>query len=312
MKKVAVVGFGVIGQSWARLFAKNGLDVTVSDVRDDLDQVISRINADLPQDAQLTTAPLEEAVKDADLVQESGPEREQIKRDLYATMTQAAKDTTIFASSSSGIPSSVVAQDLPADVAARILIAHPFNPPELLPLVEIVPNEHTSEDVLNTVTDFYTQLGKVPVRLNREIPGFVINRLQWAIMKEASYLVKQGIVNPAQLDTAVRNSVGVRWASVGPFEAFHQGSDHGFRGLVEHVLSTFDSFDTEATTFGDDSYTPVVEAVEESYGTTATEESKAARDRRLIAVSDALTKADGNNRLAAVTETQSQEDDGEK
>lgn len=295
MEKVAVVGFGVIGQSWARLFAKNGLQVVVSDVRDDLDQIIARINDDLPADAKpLTSAPLEDAVKDADLVQESGPERENIKQDMYATMTKAAKDTTIFASSSSGIPSSVVVKDLDDSVAARVLVAHPFNPPELLPLVEVVPNDRTSKETLTTAIDFYTQIGKVPVELDREIPGFVVNRLQWAILKEASYLVKKGIVTPDQLDTAVRSSVGIRWASVGPFEAFHQGSDQGYRGIVEHVFSTFDAFETEDIKFADDSYTPIVEEVEKSYGTTASEESKKDRDARLIAIVEALSKVDGD------------------
>lgn len=291
--KIAVVGFGVIGQSWATLFATRGHQVTVSDVRDDLGELITTTNASLPDTATpLTTATLEDAVASADFVQESGPERESAKQGLYAQMTPAAPSTTIFASSSSGIPSTVITRNLPDDTAARVLIGHPFNPPALMPLVEIVPGERTAPATVTRAKEFYESLGKVAIPLAREIPGFVINRLQWAIIKEASYLVKQGVVTPDELDQAVRASVGIRWASVGPFEAFHQGAATGYRGLVDGVLSTFDAFETDNIRFGDPSYEPTIAEVERSYGPVATTRSKALRDARLKAIIAALAQVD--------------------
>lgn len=293
IRNVTVVGLGVIGQSWASLFAKNGLAVTAADVRPDLGDLVNGINATLPPDATpITWAPLADAVAHADLVQEAGPERLDAKQELYAQMSQAAPGHTIFASSSSGIPTSAITANLADTVAARTLIGHPFNPPELMPLVELVPSERTSPETVTTVKEFYVSLGKVPIPLSKEIPGFVINRLQWAITKEASYLVKQGVVTPEQLDDAVRASVGIRWASVGPFLAFHQGSAHGYRGITEHVLSTFDDFTTEDVKFGDPAYEPVVKAVEDSYGPVASAESKSQRDARLVAISKALAEVD--------------------
>jgi len=238
---VTVVGAGTIGLSWAALFAAKGHQVRVTDPRPDLDEVVragvSELAAVLPGDllASITTGPdLEAAVTGADVVQENGPERLELKQELFARIEAAAPAHALLLSSTSGL--------MPSDMGAsmrepgRVLVGHPFNPPHVVPLVEVVPGAQTPAETVEAAAAFYRSLGKVPVVLHKEIGGFVANRLQSAVFREAVHLVLSGVVTPEELDQVVTESVGVRWATAGPFESYHLGGGPaGIRHLLEHL-----------------------------------------------------------------------------
>ncbi|WP_258348316.1 3-hydroxyacyl-CoA dehydrogenase NAD-binding domain-containing protein [Saccharopolyspora gregorii] len=243
-KSVAVVGAGTIGLSWAALFAARGMRVRLTDPREDLAAVLGEampsIAAGIPGAAAAdlltrieVTSSMPEAVRDVDLVQENGPERLDFKQELFAEIAEHAPSCAVLASSSSGIVATDIAEQLPAEVAARVLIAHPFNPPHVVPLVEVVPGERTGEDVVRATVEFYRELGKTPVRLHKEVPGFAANRLQGAIMQEAISLVLDGVVSASELDTVMKASLGGRYATIGPFESFHLG---GGPGGIRHMM----------------------------------------------------------------------------
>jgi ketoreductase RED1 len=242
---VAVVGAGTIGLGWAALFAARGLQVRVTDPREDLDRAVRETMPMLAESLavtsrelldRITLTSLEEAVDGVDLVQETGPEQLEVKQDLFARITATAPSSAVLASSSSGIVATDIAAQLPDEAAARLLIAHPFNPPQVVPLVEVVPGQRTSEATLQGAIAFYQRLGKAPVRLHKEVSGFVANRLQSSVMREAFSLVLDGVVDVEELDTVVKASLGGRWATVGPFESFHLGGGPGgIRHMLEHL-----------------------------------------------------------------------------
>lgn len=242
---VAVVGAGTIGLGWAALFAARGLQVRVSDPREDLERVVRESMPMLAESLavpardlldQITLTSLEDAVDGVDLVQETGPEKLELKQELFARIAGAAPDTAVLASSSSGIVASDIAAQLPDEAAARLLIAHPFNPPQVVPLVEVVPGQRTSEAAVQSAIAFFQRLGKTPVRLHKEVSGFVANRLQSSVMREAFSLVLDGVVDVEELDTVMKASLGGRWATVGPFESFHLGGGPGgIRHMLEHL-----------------------------------------------------------------------------
>ncbi|MDT0449264.1 3-hydroxyacyl-CoA dehydrogenase NAD-binding domain-containing protein [Streptomyces hesseae] len=243
----AVVGAGTIGLAWAALFAANGIEVTVTDPREDLEQAVDEalpmLAAGLPgSDAAdlrgriRTTHDLAEAVAGARLVQENGPENLEFKQRLFADVARHAPADALLATSSSGIVATRIAERLPGEDAARLLVAHPFNPPHIVPLVEIVPGERTAEETVETAMAFYRSLGKTPVRLRKELPGFAANRLQGAVLQEAIHLVLSGVVDAAELDTLMISSLGGRYAAVGPFESFHLGGGPGgIRHMMRHL-----------------------------------------------------------------------------
>jgi len=246
-QNVTVIGAGVIGASWVSLFLANGLKVVVQDPRAGVDAEV-RAYVDRAAEAlralglsevliasgheRLSFEPdLERAVAGADLIQENGPERIDFKRDLWSRIAAAAPKHALLLSSSSALPASAQARDM--DAPERMLIGHPFNPPHIIPLVEVVPGAKTAPDAVNDAVAFYTALGKVPQVVRKEIGGFVANRLQAAIFRECISLVAKGVVTVDQLDSIVTHSVGLRWAVGGPFESFHLGGgDDGMRGFV--------------------------------------------------------------------------------
>lgn len=244
---VAVIGAGVIGASWAALFLAHGLNVVVSDpqpdietkVRDMLDKAAPTLKAlGLPHeglDKNLRFEPdLERAVAGVDLVQENGPENPKWKQELWARIEPVLPSHALLLSSSSARPATEQGQQMKD--ASRLLIGHPFNPPHLIPLVEVVPGDKTSPEAVEDAVAFYDALGKVPRVLKKEIQGFVANRLQRAIMREACYLIQEGVVTVDELDDIVTSSIGLRWAVNGPFSSFHMGGGpKGLESFFQHL-----------------------------------------------------------------------------
>ncbi|ANZ39396.1 hydroxylacyl-CoA dehydrogenase [Lentzea guizhouensis] len=270
---VAVVGAGVIGLSWARLFAEHGLTVRVADPRADL----------VVPDGVEVAPSVAEAVRDADFVQENGPEDLEFKKTLFAELVREAPAHALLLSSSSAIPSTAFTRGIDG---SRVLIGHPFNPPHVIPLVEVVPGEQTSEESVDRAVAFYRSLGRTPVVERKEIPGFVGNRLQAALSREAAYLVEQGVVTPQDLDTVVTSSLGIRWATVGPFLGAHLGGGPGgYRHLAEHIGKSM-----QGLRLGTPSPDPerLIRAVEDAYGSSTYSALAEARDRKQLAVLTAV------------------------
>jgi 3-hydroxyacyl-CoA dehydrogenase len=242
MTNIAIVGCGLVGGSWSLVFARAGFDVSLYDpspasLQAALDFARAAAAALAAQDllggetpdavlARLKpAASLAEAVRDADDIQESAPERLAIKQALYKELAPLVKAGAIIASSTSGLPASSFTAEI--EGRARCLVAHPINPPHLVPLVELVPAPWTSPDVVDRTEALMRQVGQVPIRLNREIAGFVVNRLQSAVLGEAFRLVEDGICSAADVDAAISEGLGLRWFFMGPFETIDLNAQGG-------------------------------------------------------------------------------------
>ena len=247
-KRVAIIGTGVIGASWAALFLAKGLEVTATDIAPDAERKLRDfIAAAWPDLETLGLAPgasqekltfshdLATALKGADLVQENGPERIDFKQTLYAQLDALLAPDVIIASSSSGLTMSEIQKGCPSH-PERCVIGHPFNPPHLIPLVEIVGGAKTSQETIARASAFYTALGKRTVRLHKEVPGHVANRLQAALSREVYHLVAEGVVSVADVDTALSWGPGLRWGIMGQLMLNHLG---GGQGGIEHFFHQF-------------------------------------------------------------------------
>jgi ketoreductase RED1 len=235
---VTVIGGGLIGASWAALFLAHGHRVCVHDVAPGVEaKVRSELRRIQPFMAQLGR-PLDAdtgnlsfepdlamAVRQAHVVQECGPERLAFKQTLWASVEAHCTPDALLLSSSSGFTASMQSRKM--KTPQRMLIGHPFNPPHLIPLVEVVPGRKTSAASTARARDFYVALGKKAVVLRKEIPGFVANRIQAAVIRESVSLVRQGVVSAEDLDVAVQSSLGLRWATGGPFLSAHLGGGEG-------------------------------------------------------------------------------------
>ncbi|MCC8963866.1 3-hydroxyacyl-CoA dehydrogenase [Bradyrhizobium sp. Pear76] len=248
IRRVAIIGTGVIGASWTALFLANGLEVVATDVAPDAEAALRRFVAaawpalqrlglapGATQSKLTFTAALVNAVKNVDLVQENGPEKIDFKRTLYKQLDELLPPDVIIASSSSGLTMSEIQAACPAH-PERCVIGHPFNPPHLVPLVEIVGGAKTSEDTIRRAAEFYTAMGKRTVRLHKEVPGHVANRLQAALAREVYHLVAEGVVSVADVDTALSWGPGLRWGIMGQVMLNHLG---GGQGGIEHFLKQF-------------------------------------------------------------------------
>jgi len=248
IRRIAIIGTGVIGASWAALFLAKGLDVIATDIAPDAEASLRRfVNAAWPalerlgltpgaSQARLTFTPdMPSAVRAADFIQENGPERIDFKKKLYRQLDELLPADVIIASSSSGLTMSEIQSDCPSH-PERCVIGHPFNPPHLVPLVEIVGGAKTSEATIERAAEFYTGLGKQAVRLRKEVPGHVANRLQAALAREVYYLVAEGVVSAADVDTALCWGPGLRWGIMGNMLLNHLG---GGPGGIEHFFQQF-------------------------------------------------------------------------
>src|SRR6201988_5018697 len=247
IQNVAIVGTGVIGASWAAEFLAHGFDVVATDPAPNAEPNLRKyIDAAWPaltakglakkasRERLTFSLDLKEAVSRADLVQENGPERPDFKIKLFAEIDAATPVDSIIASSSSGITMSVT-QSACAH-PERCVIGHPFNPPHMVPLVEVVGGTKTSPDAIRRAIEFYASIGKKPIPLGKEVVGHVANRLQAAIYREVVNLIHIGVVDVADADTAVSWGPGLRWGVMGPSMLFHLGGgEGGIQHFMEHL-----------------------------------------------------------------------------
>jgi len=240
VRHVAIVGTGLIGRAWAAIFARAGWNVRLSDphiptlkaaprlIRDELRALARHGLADDPDGAvaRISVAgSLREAVMDVEFVQENGPERVEDKQAIFAQLDRLAPPDALLVSSTSAITASRFTETLPG--RARCLVGHPVNPPHLVPLVELCGAPWTSADAINRARTIYREIGQVPVTINREINGFVLNRLQGALLAEAFRLVGEGFISAEDLDHTMKDGLGLRWSFLGPFETIELNAPGG-------------------------------------------------------------------------------------
>ena len=254
IKSVGIVGTGVIGASWAAFFLARGFDVRATDPAPGADQKLRELIASYwatlrelgmaesaSQNRLVFEKDIQKALEGVDFVQENGPERLDIKRNLIAKIDGAIAEDVIIATSSSGILISSI-QDA-AKHPERVLLGHPFSPPHLIPLVEVLGGKLTSEEYVTKAISFYASVGKKPIRIRREIKGHVTNRLQAALWQEAFWLVEQGIATVADIDTAISYGPGLRWGLLGPFLNLEiAGGAGGLGHVLEHLGPPMESW----------------------------------------------------------------------
>jgi 3-hydroxyacyl-CoA dehydrogenase len=247
IRRIAIVGTGVIGASWAALFLAHGLEVIATDpapnaegnLREYIDNAWPALeqlglSSGASKERLSFTTKLSDALKDVDLVQENGPERPDFKIKLFADMDALTPETTILASSSSGIPIGISQSS--CKHPERCVIGHPFNPPHLIPLVEVVGSEKTSLTVIERAIAFYASIGKRPIHVRKEVVGHVANRLQAALYREVVYLIEQDVLSVSDADAAVSWGPGLRWGVMGPNLLFHlAGGQGGIHHFMEHL-----------------------------------------------------------------------------
>jgi 3-hydroxyacyl-CoA dehydrogenase len=244
IRRIAIVGTGVIGASWSAEYLARGFDVIATDPAPNAEANLRKyidtawpslaargLNKDASRERLSFTPDLKTALRNADFVQENGPERIDFKVQLFADMDAATPLDSIIASSSSGLTTS--AMQSACKHPERCVTGHPFNPPHMVPLVEVVGGAKTSPDVVHRAIEFYASIGKKPIHLRKEVVGHVANRLQAAIYREVVNLINLGVVDVADADTAVCWGPGLRWGVMGPSMLFHLG---GGQGGIQHFM----------------------------------------------------------------------------
>jgi L-gulonate 3-dehydrogenase len=239
-RRVAIVGVGLIGRAWAAIFARAGWQVRLTDphvptltaaprlIRDELHALARHGLADDPDGAVARVSvagSLEEAVMDVAFVQENGPEKVEEKQTIFALLDKLAPPDALLVSSTSAITASRFTEDLPG--RARCLVGHPVNPPHLVPLVELCGAPWTAPEAIDRAREIYRGIGQVPVTIVKEINGFVLNRLQGALLAEAFRLVGEGYISAEDLDHTVKDGLGLRWSFLGPFETIELNAPGG-------------------------------------------------------------------------------------
>jgi 3-hydroxyacyl-CoA dehydrogenase len=252
MPTIGLVGVGLIGRAWANVFARAGWDVVMWDANPAATATAPQLVAESLHDlarhglvtdpeqaaARLQTAStLEEALAGVDLVQESGPERLEDKQAIWTRLDAAASPETILASSTSAIVASLFTENLAG--RTRCLVAHPVNPPHLVPIVELCGAPWTSRETVARARAFYKSVGQVPIEVKKEIDGFILNRLQIALLTEAFRLVGEGYVTPQDLDHTISDGLGLRWSFMGPFETIELNAPNGTADYCERYGDWF-------------------------------------------------------------------------
>jgi 3-hydroxyacyl-CoA dehydrogenase len=306
IRRIAIIGTGVIGASWASLFLAKGLQVVATDPAPNAEASLRKfvdtawpalkrlgLSAGASQSNLKFTADLTQAVAGVDLVQENGPERIDFKQKLYGQLDELLAPEVIIASSSSGLTMSEIQKGAPAH-PERCVIGHPFNPPHLIPLTEIVGGAKTSEATIQRVEQFYTSIGQKTVRVKKELPGHVANRLQSAVAREVYFLVAEGVVSAADVDTALSWGPGLRWGIMGNLMLNHLG---GGPGGIEHFFHQFSGPMTAWwKTLGSPVLTPdvqqkLIDSVHAEVGSRTIAELEAERDEVLLGLLELRKKA---------------------
>lgn len=301
MDKVAVIGAGLIGRGWAIVFARAGLQVALYDIDGDaLQPSIATLRRNLmdlahfglideaPDTVQARVTPvtsLADALAGAGFVQESALERLDVKRQVFAELDAAAEADVVLASSASFAPVSLFAADLPG--RARCLVAHPVNPPYLIPVVELVPGPWTDETVLERTRDLMQRVGQKPVVIRSETYGFVLNRLQAALLNEAFKLVEDGVTTPEELDVTISDGLGLRWSFMGPFETIDLNAPGGVLDYAERArgpMHTIAKEQSEPREWSADLVDKILAARRRALPEDGLGEAQEWRDRRLMAL----------------------------
>ena len=306
-QKIALIGSGTIGLSFAALhLTKNPTStVTVFDTRPDLyDYISTHLPGYMAPNCtseewkscsdRLTLAPtLQKAVEYADIVQEQGPENAKFKKELWPEVEKLARSDALFWSSTSGIPASQQSEGMRDKT--RLLVVHPYNPPHIMPLLEVVPGPQTNQNAINKTLKYWRSLGRTPVVIKKECTGFVANRLAFSLFREACSLVAQGVVDVKDLDAIVTSSMGPRWSVAGPFKAYHAGGgEGGLYSFMEKIGGTIqecwqvseEDIKKGNISVGESWQDPVCQQAQEAYGNVDTKERDEKTRKVLLAVQE--------------------------
>jgi 3-hydroxyacyl-CoA dehydrogenase len=297
--RVAVIGTGTIGASWATHYLARGFQVTASDPAPQAEEALRSfvaaawdtvirlgLSAGASPDRLRFTRDVRDAVADADFVQENAPERPELKIKLFAEIDAATRPDVIIASSSSGIMMSVIQAECVHP--ERTVLAHPFNPPHIIPLVEVVGGTKTAPQTIRDAISFYRSVGKRPIHVKKEIPGHAVNRIQAALYREVVHLIDQGVLDVADADDAVSWGPGLRWGIMGQNMVWHLGGGRGgIRHFMNHLMSLVT--DTLWPLLGSPELTPelretIVNGVVEKVDGQSIDELAAQRDAILCAL----------------------------
>ena len=302
IQNTAILGAGLIGASWAALFLAAGRKVAVFDPAKDVEKSVKNyVETAWPALEQLGLAErgnpdgiwfcasMAEAVEGAEFIQENVPERLPIKHDTYSQIEGALVEGAIVSSSTSGL----TLENLQAGWKdpSPLILGHPFNPPHLIPLVELTANAQTGDDVLDKTEAFYHDIGKVTIRIKKGMPGHVANRLQAAVWREAVYMAVEGVASVEDIDKAMWAGPGLRWAAMGPTQLFHLGAgDAGLQGFCDHFKDTFNGWwdGLGEPRLNDEVIAKLVSGMNDQAKGKDTHELAASRDEMLIALQAAV------------------------
>ncbi|MEU1944230.1 3-hydroxyacyl-CoA dehydrogenase NAD-binding domain-containing protein [Streptomyces melanosporofaciens] len=326
VRRVACVGAGVIGGGWVAHFLARGYDVTAWDPAPDAEEKLRRLVAaawpaltqigladGASPDRLTVTATVEEAVADAQFVQESAPEKLELKRSLLAQLDAAAPPGVVIASSTSGYPMTDMQTE--ATDPGRLVVGHPFNPPYLIPLVEVVGGEKTDAAAVEWASRFYKVAGKSVITMERELPGFIANRLQEALWREALHMVANGEATVKEIDDSITEGPGLRWAFMGPCLTFAlAGGEGGMGHMLDHFGPSLKSPWTrlEAPELDDTLRAAMVDGCDEAAGSRTIAQLVAERDQGVIDVLRATgrlprQRAEGTDAIAHTPSTMGDE-----
>ena len=313
IRNVAIVGTGVIGASWAALYLARGLDVVATDPAPNAEANLRKYVDNAWKDLEVIglspgasrnrltfTTDMKKALAVADLVQENGPERKDFKIQLFADMDAALPPESIIASSSSGLTMSVMQSN--CKYPERCVIGHPFNPPHVIPLVEVVAGAKTSPETVERAIAFYSSIGKKPIHVRKEVVGHVANRLQAALYREIVYLIEQGVLDVADSDAAVCWGPGLRWGVMGPNLLFHLGGGAGgIQHFMEHLGPALATWWKDLGTITD--FTPevkqtIIDGVQQEAGKRSIEELERERDAMLLDLLATRAKEEASSKAA--------------
>ena len=309
VRTAGLIGLGAVGCGWAATYLARGFTVRAYDPAPEAAanarlfltkawpalRTLGVASLETPPFERLIVASLEETASQADIIHENAPEDAALKRDLLAQVERFCADNILICSSSGGLPPSIIQTGLAT--AHRVLVVHPFNPPHLIPLVEIIGGTQTSAEAVEWALSFMAQLGKHPIRIDREVTAYMANRLQFALLREAIHCVVEGVASPQAVEDAVRYGLGPRWAVMGALTTLTLAGGTG--GMAKTISNFAPAMDSWFAALGSPSLTPdiqakLVAASEQITGGRSIEEMIAQRDQNLVTLLQALPGAVSN------------------